>query len=450
MRINRIYFFAALAMMAVACNVRKPAGQQQETPEETINEESSVLPSDKKNGTASSTADFKPNYDDYFTHERLRLDFVLAGNYSEQYAFLKEMYKEKSWSGNPNSLIDTFGYGQYFFEAFVGDTLVFSHGFSALFEEWTTTEQAQNVSMAMNQTVWMPFPKQTVDIVLYKRPRETGAFEKMLEFELDPTDRHIAPSADNGYRVSSLQYKGDPAHKVDIAICGEAYAADQQNKFRIDAMKLMDYFWTMEPYASRRNDFNVWLVESVSEKRQVDIPQEGIWNHTVLESMFDTFYIDRYLTVVDHSRIADVLSGTDFDTVMIIANEGKYGGGGIYNSYAIGTSDNPRTFPVYIHEFGHSFAGLADEYYESSTAYLDYYPEGVEPWEPNITTQVDFASKWEDMVGTDGVGLYEGGGYVAKGVWRPVEDCRMKTNEAPGFCPVCQRAINRTIDFYTK
>jgi len=439
---------ALMAVLAVACNPKQQSGEQQEQAEESI-EIVEPAPVVTPGGIASSRESAKPNYDDYFTGERLRLDFVLAGNSEKQSAYLKDMFKEKSWSGNPDALIDTFGYGQYYFEAFVGDTLVYSRGFSTLFEEWTTTEQAQKVSMAMNQTVWMPFPKQSVRVVLYQRPRKTGKFERMLEFDVDPTDRHIAPTADNGYRVTSLQYKGEPSHKVDIAICGEAYTLDQQKKFRMDAMKLMDYFWSMEPYASRRDDFNVWLVESVSDNNQVDIPQNGIWNHTVLEAMFDTFYIDRYLTVLDHSKIADALSGVDFDTIMIIANEEKYGGGGIYNSYAIGSSDNPRTFPVYIHEFGHSFAGLADEYFDSSTAYLDYYPEGIEPWEPNITTKVDFASKWEDMMDVEGVGLYEGGGYVAKGVWRPVDDCRMKTNEAPGFCPVCQRAINRTIDFYT-
>jgi len=436
-----------MAILAAACNVKHQGGEQQTAPEEEVSIEKPQAP--KTGGTASQNCKTKPDYDRYFTPERLRLDFVLAGNSTEQHAYLEKIHKEKSWSGNPNSLIDTFGYGQYFLEAFAGDELIYSRGFCTLFEEWTTTEQAKTMSMSMNQTVWMPFPKQPIRIVLYQRPRKTGVFVKMLEFDVDPSDRHIIPSPDNGFRITALQYKGESAHKVDIAICGEAYTADQQMKFRTDAMKLMDYFWAMEPYASRRNDFNVWLVESVSKDGKVDIPQDGIWNSTVLESMFDTFYIDRYLTVVDHRKIADALSGADFDTIMIIANEEKYGGGGIYNSYAIGSSDNERTFPVYIHEFGHSFAGLADEYYESSTAYLDYYPEGVEPWEPNITTKVDFASKWEDMMDVEGVGLYEGGGYVAKGVWRPVDDCRMKTNTAPGFCPVCQRAINRTIDFYT-
>ena len=426
-------FIAALAL-AGACN-RKPAEPQQAA---------------EGDGTASSLCAESPAFDDWFTSERLRVDLVLAGNKDTQQAYLGELHKEKHWSGNPDQLIDKFGYGQYFYEVFAGERLIFSKGFSTLFEEWRTTEQAKTVSMAANQTVWMPFPKQPVRFVLYQRLRATGKFEPLLEFDIDPADRHIIPGPDNDYNISALQYRGDPAHKVDLVVCAEAYTAGLQQKFRQDAAKMMDYFWTMEPYASRRDDFNVWLVESVSEDSGPDIPQNGIWRSTVLDSMFDTFYEDRYLTVMDHRKIASAVSGAEFDAIIVITNEEKYGGGGIYGSYAMGSSDNAWSLPVYIHEFGHSFAGLGDEYYDSSTAYQDYYPAGVEPWEPNITNQTDFASKWEDMMDVEGVGLFEGAGYQAKGCWRPVEECRMFNNTAPAFCPVCQRAISRMIDFYTQ
>lgn len=430
-------FCALAAVMFVAACTQPVVSQQEAVPQ-------------GGDGTASSLCGSFPEYDTYFTGERLRLDLVLAGDKDSQSAYLSELHKEKHWSGNPDRLIDKFGYGQYFLEAFAGDTLVFSKGFSTLFEEWRTTEQAKSTPMAANQTVWMPFPKRPVRIVLYQRLRTDGRFEPMLEFDVDPEDRHIVPGAERNYHISALQYKGDPAHKVDIVICGEAYTGEMMQKFRIDAIKMMNYFWTMEPYASRRDDFNVWLVESSSNSSSVDIPQDGIWKDTVLGSMFDTFYEDRYLTVWDHRKIAAVVSGAEFDTIIVIANENKYGGGGIYGSFAMGSSDNERSLPVHIHEFGHSFAGLGDEYFESSTAYQDFYPAGIEPWEPNITTQTNFDSKWADMMGQDGVGLFEGAGYQAKGCWRPVEECRMFNNTAPGFCPVCQRAINRMIDFYTE
>ena len=400
-------------------------------------------------GTASSTCTQIPSYDEYFTAERLRLDLVLAGDRTHQYAFLDGLVKEKEWAGSPSSLIDTFGYGQYFFEAFVGDKLVYSKGFSTLFEEWRTTPQADEVAMAANQSLWMPFPKQKVHCVLYQRFRSTGLFEKFFEFDADPADTHIAPGG-NGFRVTALQYKGEPAHKVDLVFCGEGYTAEQTGKLRADATRMMEYLFSMEPYASRRDDWNVWLVENISEDEGVDIPNWGQWRNTAMDASFDTFYEDRYLTIMNHKKIAQAVSGAAFDTIFIVANETKYGGGGIFNSYAMGTSDHELSDVVFIHEFGHSFAGLGDEYYDSSVAYEDYYPAGVEPWEPNITNQTDFDSKWADMMGEDGVGLFEGAGYMAKGCWRPYEECRMLNNTAPGFCPVCRRAINRMIDFYVQ
>lgn len=414
-------------------------------------------------GTVSSVTKTSPDYDTWFTGERLRMDLTLAGNKDEQKVYLKELHREAQWGGSPNSLIDDSGYGQYFIEAFAGDTLVYSKGFSTLFEEWRTTPQAERLSVSAGQSLWMPFPKDTVHLVLYQRERATGKFDPLFEFDVDPSDRHIVPGPDNDFRVSVLRYSGDPAHKVDLVFAGEGYTQDRIQKLRTDARRMMDYLFSMEPYASRADDFNVWLVESVSKESGVDIPQFGQWRDTVMDSMFDTFYTDRYLTIMDHTKIASVVSGSVFDTVFVIADEVKYGGGGFYNSYAMGTSDHPLSMVVMVHEFGHSFAGLGDEYYDSSVAYEDYYPAGVEPWEPNITTRVDFSSKWEDML-EEGipvptpddsayaghVGLFEGAGYMAHGCWRPYYECRMLNNTAPGFCPVCRRAINRMIDYYVR
>lgn len=412
-------------------------------------------------GTASSTFDGTVEYEGHFTGERLRLDLALCGDRNSQSAFLKEMHREEQWAGSPTSLIDRFGYGQYFFELFEEGDLIYSKGFSTLFEEWRTTEQAGNVPMSGSQSIWMPFPKNKVHFVLYERIRVTGRFEPLLEFDIDPSDRHIIPSRDNGFSVRSLQYRGDIGGKVDLVFAGEGYTDTEMPKLRSDAVRMAGYIFSMEPYASRRDDFNIWLVESVSTDSGADIPQDGIWKNTVMDSMFDTFYIDRYLTVMDHTKIADVVSGAPVDAIIVLVNTNKYGGAGMYGSYAMATTDNPRSMPVVIHEFGHSFAGLADEYYDSEVAYEEYYPLDIEPWEPNVTTNVDFASKWKDMVeeGTplptpndslyaDTVGMFEGGGYMTYGCYRPYYDCRMKTNTAKGFCPVCQQAINRMIDYY--
>ncbi|MBQ0126992.1 MAG: peptidase M64 [Bacteroidales bacterium] len=388
--------------------------------------------------------------DETFTRERLRIDLTLAGNAREQHAYVNRMFREREWSGSRNQNIDESGFGNYRYEVFSHDSLVFSRGFCTLFEEWRTTPQAKSTDMSMGHSIWMPFPKDSVHVVLYQRVRQTGMLEPMLEFDVDPEDRHIAPGG-NGLRVASLHYSGEPARKVDLVFAGEGYSAGEKGKLRADARRMMDYLFSMEPYAARKDDFNIWLVESLSADSGVDIPQDGIWKDTVMDSGYDTFYEDRYLTIWDQTKIADVLAETAFDAVFVIANDAKYGGGGIYNSYALGSSDHKYSPEVFIHEFGHSFAGLGDEYFDSSDPYADdYYPSGVEPWEPNITNRTDFASKWEDMMDVPGVGLYEGAGYMTRGCWRPCDDCRMRTNQADGFCPVCQRAISRMIDFYTK
>lgn len=428
-------------MVLVACSGKAPAGD----------------------GTFSGTFEGSVDYDAHFTGERLRIDLVLAGDATRQSAYLKELHRETEWAGSPNSLVDKFGYGQYFVELTDGSGLIYSRGFSTLFEEWRTTAQAATTPMAASQSVWTPFPKEKVHFTLYQRIRETGRFVSMLEFDIDPADRHIIPGPDNSFTVTPLLHSGISAHKVDLVFAGEGYTAAQLPKLREDAMKITDYFFSMEPYASRKDDFNVWLVESVSGEQGSDIPQDGIWHDTLMDSMFDTFYIDRYLTVTDQTKIASAVSGAPVDAVFVIVNDSKYGGAGIYGSYAMGTSDNVRSLPVTIHEFGHSFAGLGDEYYDSEVAYEDYYPAGIEPWEPNITTMADFGAKWQDMIkeGTPvptpndstykGVtGCFEGAGYMTYGCFRPYFECRMLNNTAPGFCPVCQRAINRMIDSYTK
>ena len=235
------------------------------------------------------------------------------------------------------------------------------------------------------------------------------------------------------------------------------------DKFRKDAQKFSEYLFEMEPYKSRKSDFNVWAVESISNESGTDIPHQDIWKNTVANSNFFTFKIDRYLTAPDQKLISQIASNSPYDALYVIVNTEKYGGGGIYNFYGLSMADHKTEAPVFVHELGHSFAGLGDEYYESETAYNDFYNLKTEPWEPNVTTLVNFDSKWKDLIkeGTpvptpnskdylDVVGLFEGGGYVSKGVYRPYFECRMKNNTAKDFCPACQRAINKMIDYYTE
>lgn len=235
---------------------------------------------------------------------------------------------------------------------------------------------------------------------------------------------------------------------IDVAIVAEGYTAEEMDSFYEHAAATVDAILSYEPFNKYKDRFNFRAVGLVSSESGVSVPREGLWKDTPLHSHFDTFYSDRYLTTLKLKDLHDALSGIPYEHIIILANTKTYGGGGIFNSYLLTTALHPTFKQVVVHEFGHSFAGLADEYFYDDQ-YSDYYHPEVEPWEPNITTKADFSSKWEDMTNRCGVGLYEGGGYMSKGVWRPSRDCRMRTNQARSFCPVCKRAIERMIRFYT-
>ena len=224
---------------------------------------------------------------------------------------------------------------------------------------------------------------------------------------------------------------------------------------------MANYLLNQEPFTNYSKDINIWAVESISENSGPTNPRTNQWNRTAVGSTFNTFGIDRYLTTSNTFKIMDVAANAPSDVVYVLINTKSYGGGGIYNHFNVATSDHPLSEVVFIHELGHGLAGLGDEYYTSDVAYQNFYNLSIEPWEPNITTLVNFKSKWANMVApttpiptpatkenNETVGVYEGGGYMSKGIYRPYIDCRMKSNEAKGFCPVCQRAISLVIESY--
>ena len=282
-------------------------------------------------------------------------------------------------------------------------------------------------------------PKDTVDVTLalYNNRREVTT---SLTHQVAPTDILIHHKGDKTTPYETIQQAADTARCIHIA-------------------------YVAEGYTEMRDRFNVIAVKSPSEESGTSEPSKGIWKKTALHSHFDTFYSDRYLTTLNLKDLHDWLAGTPYEHIIVLVNTEKYGGGGILNSYNLSMTHNKWFKPVVVHEFGHSFAGLADEYAYEEEA-IPMYPHDVEPWEPNITTLVNFSSKWEDMVkkGTKiptplskkpevaktKVGVFEGAGYSTKGVYRGVQDCRMRINDTPEFCPVCKRAITKLIDFYTK
>jgi hypothetical protein len=404
------------------------------------------------------------NFDDYFISKTLRVDYILAGNAKHTGVYLSQMKQEPFWGGSRKNLIDTFGYGEFEVKLKDRETekLIYSRGFCTLFQEWQTTAEAKKSDRAFYQTTTVPFPKHMVTFELYKR-NEKGVFDSVFKLEIDPEDYFIVRENPEYCKVTRIVNSGDPSVNVDIAFIAEGYKEDEMDKFREDVKRVSGYLFSTAPFDLYKNKFNIWAVESVSEDSGPDVPGEGIYYNTIVNSSYYTFDVPRYLTTYDVKSIRDIAANVPYDQIYLLINSPRYGGGGIFNHYTACTSDNELTPQVITHEFGHGFAGLGDEYYTSGVAYENFYPSDREPWEPNLTTLKDFDSKWNDMVEKNipiptppdsvylnKVGVFEGGGYVAKGVYRPYFDCRMKSNTAQGFCPVCQRAIKRMIEFYIK
>ncbi|WP_289054467.1 M64 family metallopeptidase [Carboxylicivirga marina] len=403
------------------------------------------------------------DFEKFFQNYSMRVDLVLAGNENAQSAYLLELKQEPFWGGSQSKLVDKLGYGEYHFTItdLKTDTLIYSRGFCTLFEEWRTTEESKSVNKAFFQTVTFPYPKQEVIFTLNERQKD-GAYNPLLTTIINPDDTNIRKEKVPEYEVLQVINNGEAVNKVDFTFIAEGYTVNEMDKFKADVKKMADYILSMEPYNSNVDKFNFWAVCSPSADSGTDNPREEKWVSTAVNSSFNTFYIERYLETYDVRAIRDIAACAPYDHICVLVNSDKYGGGGIYNHFSIGTADHPFAKEVMLHEIGHGFAGLADEYYTSDVAYQNFFDLNVEPWQPNVTTLVNFDSKWKHLVDdstpiptpadkeyADVTGVFEGGGYVEKGVYRPAVNCRMKTNQAEGFCQACQAAIVKMIDFVT-
>ncbi|MCD8091873.1 MAG: IgA Peptidase M64 [Bacteroides sp.] len=405
------------------------------------------------------------NFTDYFADKTLRVDYIFTGNAAKQEICLDELSSLPSWAGRKHHLseLPLQGNGQITMRDVASGNIIYKTSFSALFQEWLETDEAKVVTKGFENTYLLPYPLQPaeIEITLLDPRRNVRASMKHV---VDPNDilihqkgtQHITP---HKYLLKS----GDAEKCIDVAILAEGYTPEEMKTFYKDAAIACESLLAHEPFRSMKNRFNIVAVASPSEDSGVSVPRLGEWKRTAFGSHFSTFYSDRYLTTSRVKSIHDALAGIPYEHIIILANTDEYGGGGIYNSYTLTTAHHPKFRPVVVHEFGHSFGGLADEYFYDNDVMTDTYPLDVEPWEQNISTRVNFAAKWEDMLveGTPiptpttesekyPVGVYEGGGYSAKGICRPADDCRMRTNECAAFCPVCQRAIRRVIEFYTE
>lgn len=409
----------------------------------------------------------------YAQDKTLRVDYIFSGTAKSQVISLDEMSCYDGWAGRRVNLdtVPVRGNGQIALTDAESGKVLYRQSFSTLFQEWQSTEEATRISKAFENVFLLPMPTQKayVYIELYDVKGNVASSHRHLVDPADVLIRRVTPTpAPHKY----IHQSGRVEEKIDVAIVAEGYKDEEADLFYEDARKAVEAILAHEPFGTYKDCFNFVAIALPSQDSGVSVPYEEEWRDTAVKSHFSTFYMDRYLTTLRLKNLHDKLAGVPYEHIVILANTDTYGGGGILNSYTLTTAHHPSFEPVVVHEFGHSFAGLGDEYYYDDQ-YSEYYYPDCEPWEQNITTLFDFQSKWDDMLPRtisiptapvenvwkeikEGktpesfIGVYEGGGYQSKGVYRPYPDCRMKTNAAETFCPVCQRAIARVIEHYTR
>jgi len=411
-------------------------------------------------------------FEEWFDDRTLRLDYVFAGDASRQELYVDQLSQLPRWFGRRTRLAELplAGNGQITVRAHRSQQVIYRHAFSTLFQEWLATDEAKHVRRSFENVFLVPFPRDTVDVTVELFDFHSRVQASMTH-TISPTDILISHKGEGtktphagmtnaargdgqrrtrGFQTPyvTLQQAADTTRCIHIAYVPEGYTEEQMFSFLDHCRIAMEALFRHEPFKAMRARFNIIALLAPSVDSGVSEPGNGLWLNTALDSHFDTFYSQRYLTTLHLKRLHDLLAGTPYEHIIILANTSHYGGGGIYNSYNLSYTGGEKFESVVVHEFGHSFGGLADEYPYGDDDPM--YFSDTEPWEPNLTTLHDFSSKWQNLIDDGRASLIEGGGYLSKGVWRGKEDCRMRTNEEPDFCPVCQQALRRLINFYTE
>lgn len=397
----------------------------------------------------------KVRFEDWFQDTTLRLNYIFSGTNDTQDIALHTLSAQRCWAGRRVNL-DTLlleGNGQLEINDSLTGKRLYICSFSTLFQEWQHTEEATQVRKAFETVQLVPMPKHTVFVTLrlYDSHRKVVA---RMRHCVNPRDILIRRAKGRSPHFVTQLYGGEAQKGIDVVYLAEGYTLAQKDLFISDVRTAAEAMFEHEPFRSLRDRFNIRAVFVPSSQEGVSLEQPYRWHDTPCGSHFYTLYSDRYLMTEKLFQLYDLLEGIPTEHVIVLANTQTYGGGGIYNLYAMTSARQAWFRPVVVHEFGHSFAGLADEYFYDDQ-YETFYPEGVEPWEPNLSTLTDFDRKWVRLLSdptalNEGVGLFEGGGYQSKGVYRPSDNCRMRTNEYPVFCPVCREAIERTIRYHTE
>jgi len=452
------------------------------------------------------------DFDEHFTGATMRFDAFHTGTATEEHLSVDRFRIEGPWPGSRTRLLDDTNLGKYLFEVvdLTTNLTLYSRGFCSIYGEWETTGEARSGAWrTFHESQRFPEPRKACQVVVKKRA-DDGSFREIFSCKVDPASRFVdrSPLVPNGSAWAVFE-NGPPASKVDILVLGDGYTAEERDKFHADVARLVGILFDTEPFRSRRDDFNVRAIDLASGASGITNPRRGFWNGTPIGLSFNSLDSDRYVLSLENEAIREIAAQVPYDALMLVANTRKYGGGGIFNLYATCAADSEPAPYIFVHEFGHAFAGLADEYYTSSVAYEDFTPAGVEPWEPNATALLDpKALKWKDLVEPETpiptpwdqktydtasyeyqakraklleegaseeamealfrevkritgpmlasetyagkVGAFEGAAYEAKGLYRPEVDCIMFTRNPTDFCRVCRQAIERVIDLQTK
>jgi len=436
----------------------------------------------------------------------MRVDYFHSGNAVEEHFSLDGVVLEGSWPGPLTRWIDDTNLGKYRFEIADGQTgrLVYSRGFASIYGEWETTAEAKGTRRTFHESVRFPEPAGPFQLVLKKRG-DGGTFREIWSIRVDPGGPSVDRAVGSKPAVWAVLKNGDPRDKVDILLMGDGYTAGEMEKWHQDARRLAGMLFAASPFKERRSDFNVWAVDTPSDESGVARPSDGVHRHSALRASYDAFGSERYVLAFDNKRVREAAAAAPYEFMEIVVNDRKYGGGGIFNLYATVAADNAFTPYIFVHEFGHHFAGLADEYYTSAVAY-EGPKDRPEPWEPNVTADPQ-AGRWRDLIqpGTPlptpwpkeafeaqqrdiqarraeirarkrpeaemedlfrqerersskllgsspyagKAGSFEGAMYEASGYYRSQADCIMFTRDEVGFCAVCRRGIHRIIDAYS-
>jgi hypothetical protein len=410
----------------------------------------------------------QPAYDEWFTAEALRVELVHAGTRGREVFAVENLAAEPLWPGTRRHLVDPTGYGQYRFRVLdrATGTEIFSQGYCSLFGEWLATAEAASGSWrSMPEPVRLPMPRAPVILVLETRG-DDGDFSEIQRLEIDGAAYDVRRDRTCDFGVTVLHDCGRaPDRAVDVVIVPDGYTEAQAAKLDADARRFTDVLLSEPPFDRHRDGICVRLVRAWSREAGTDEPRKGIFRDTAVDTTFDTFRSPRYLTTQNLLALRRVAALAPYDAIFVMVNTSRYGGGGIFGTYAVFTSDSEYSEYVMIHEFGHSFGGLGDEYYTSSTGYDDdqFYRQGVEPWEPNLTIRTARDEiKWGALIPPevpvptpdeprfDGtVGLFEGGGYKARGIFRPTRDSKMFHKGLLPYGPVSEAAIERMIAYFT-